>query len=75
MHKCTRQELPHRLLSCFTPVSKIRTGITRLASSGFNIYLPRYIKKNTKKFQISRSKNLEFLTTRAKKQCHLINLE
>ena len=41
MHKYT-QKLPHHLLSCFIPVSKIHTRIMRLTSTNFNIYLPRY---------------------------------
>ena len=74
MHKYTQQKLPHRLLSCFTPVSKIHSRIMRLASSDFNIYQD-IEHKNYKKILNMKELKFGIWYHTSQKHCHLINLK
>ena len=48
MHKHSRKQLPSSFNSYFATVNAKHTRTTRLASSDFNLFLPRY---RTKKLQ------------------------
>ena len=67
MHKHSRKQLPSSFSLYFATVNAKHTRTTRLASSDFNLFLPRYRnKKIAEKLQISRSQNLELAIRRIK---------
>ena len=74
MHKYTQQKLLHRLMSFFTPISKVHTQITSLASSDFNIYQD-IEHKNYKKILNMKELKFGIWYHTSQKYCHLINFK